>query len=173
LGRRISRALVTGFVLVLGGVMIARWGGHFQWTGFAWSIFGAVMNGILYELFARATARPLQKCFWGSLGMGVLGLFLSTSVSWTAITEPKIALLVLGFVFVGGFLYWIANLTAFNNLPTTEASVLAQVETPAVILGASFLLGEHLTVIQWIGVVITLCGAGYLSHWISKQTVQK
>jgi drug/metabolite transporter (DMT)-like permease len=78
-------------------------------------------------------------------------------------------LLVLGFAFVGGFLYWIANLMAFENLPTTEASVLAQGETPAVILGASILLGEHLTLVQWVGVGIALYGAWYLSRWLAKQ----
>src|SRR3989338_929246 len=58
LGRRISPASIVGLVLVLGGVVMARWGGHFQWTGFMWATFGTIMNGILYELFARAKATP-------------------------------------------------------------------------------------------------------------------
>jgi len=169
LGRRISPASIAGLVMVLGGVVIARWGGHFQWAGFAWTLFGTIMNGILYEFFARAKANALQKCFYGSMGMGTLGLTLSAGASWSAIAEPKLILLVLGFAFVGGFLYWISNLIAFENLPTTEASVLAQGETPAVILGASVMLGEHLTFLQWIGVGIALCGAGYLSRWLAKQ----
>jgi drug/metabolite transporter (DMT)-like permease len=127
------------------------------------------MNGILYELFARAKTNPLQKCFYGSTGMGALGLVLSAGSSWSAIAEPRLILVVLGFAFVGGFLYWIANLMAFENLPTTEASVLAQGETPAVILGASILLGEHLTLVQWVGVGIALYGAWYLSRWLAKQ----
>ncbi len=171
MGRRVSPASIIGLVLVLGGVVVAQWGGHFQWAGFAWTMFGTIMNGILYELFARAKASPLQKCFWACIGMGVLGLILSTNASWVPITEPKLALLILGFAFIGGFLYWIANLIAFENLPTTEASILAQGETPAVILGAAVMLGEHLTFVQWVGVVITLYGAWYLSRWLSKQAV--
>ena len=89
-----------------------------------------------------------EKCFWACMGMGLLGLILSTGVLWAPITEPRLAALVVGFAFVGGFLYWISNLLAFENLPTTEASVLAQGETPAVILGAGFLLGERVTPIQ-------------------------
>jgi drug/metabolite transporter (DMT)-like permease len=170
LERRISSASITGLVLVLGGVVMARWGGHFQWEGFVWTLFGTIMNGILYEFFARAKANPLQKSFYACVGMGILGLVLSTGTSWTAIAEPKLILFVLGFAFVGGFLYWIANLVAFENLPTTEASVLAQGETPAVILGANFLLGEHLTFVQWAGVGIALFGAWYLSRWLAKQT---
>ncbi len=145
LGRHVSRASVIGFMLVLGGVVIARWGGHFHWEGFLWTLFGTIMNGVLYEWFSRAKARFLQKCFWGSMGMGTLGLIFSTHTSWNAIGEPKVLLTVLGFAFVGGFLYWLSNLIAFENLPTTEASILAQGETPAVILGASLLLGEHLS----------------------------
>lgn len=173
LGRRISSVSIIGLSLILGGVMMARWGGKFQWSGFAWTLFSTIMNGILYEFFARAKATSLQKCFWACLGMGVLGLALSANASWTPITEPRVALLVLGFAFVGGFLYWIANLLAFQNLPTTEASVLAQGETPAVILGATILLGEQLTLIQWVGVAIALYGAWYLSRWLSKQMAQK
>ncbi len=170
-GRRISPASIIGFVLVLGGVVTASRGGHFQWAGFAWTIFGTLMNGILYEWFARAKARPLQKCFYATMGMGMLGIFLSAGTSWGAIASPKIALVVLGFAFVGGFLYWLSNLIAFENLPTTEASVLAQGETPAVILGAGILLGERLAFAQWIGVAIALLGAGYLSYWLSKKPI--
>lgn len=173
LGRRISPTSIVGLVLVLGGVVIARWGGHFEWAGFAWTLFGTIMNGILYEFFARAKATSLQKCFYACMGMGTLGLVLSAGTSWSAIAEPKLILLVLGFAFVGGLLYWIANLMAFENLPTTEASVLAQGETPAVILGASILLGEHLTLVQWVGVAIALYGAWHLSRWLATQTVQE
>lgn len=173
IGRRISPASIVGLVLILGGVVMARWGGRFQWAGFAWTLFGTIMNGILYEFFARAKTNSLQKCFYACMGMGTLGLVMSTGASWSAIAEPKLILLVLGFAFVGGFLYWIANLMAFENLPTTEASVLAQGETPAVILGASVLLGERLTLIQWVGVGIALYGAWYLSRRLAKQTVQE
>lgn len=175
LGRRVSSASIIGLVLVISGVVTAQWGGEFQLVGFAWSLFGAVMNGIVYELLGYAKSNSLQKCFWGAIGMGTLGLVLSlsASVSWAPIAEPRVALLVLGFAFVGGFLYWIANLLAFENLPITEASVLAQGETPAVIIGASIMLGEHLSIIQWVGVAIALYGSWYLTRWLTKQTVQE
>ncbi|MFA5927434.1 MAG: EamA family transporter [Patescibacteria group bacterium] len=173
LGRHTTSTSVVGFVLVLGGVVMARWGGQFHLAGFTWSVFGTVMNGITYEFFARARATSLQKCFCACMGMGVLGLALSTRTSWAPIAEPKLVLLILGFAFVGGFLYWIANLLAFENLPTIEASVLAQGETPAVIIGATFLCGEQLTLVQWIGVSIALYGAWHISHWLSKQPAEK
>ncbi|MDP2932963.1 MAG: DMT family transporter [bacterium] len=173
LGRRISSAAVIGLALMLGGVIMARWGGHFQWTGFLWTAFGTIMNGILYEWFARAKANPLQKCFWACIGMGVLGLLLSINASWSRIAEPKLIMAVVGFAFVGGFLYWLSNLIAFEKLPTLEASILAQGETPAVIIGAHFMLKESLALTQWFGVAIALFGAWYLSRWLTKKNTQK
>jgi len=169
LGRRISPVSIIGLILVFGGVLIARWGGHFEWAGFLWTLFGTIMNGILYEFFSRAKSTSLQKCFYGSIGMGTLGLITSIGASWSAIAEPGIMLFVFGFAFIGGFLYWLANMAAFENLPTTEASILAQGETPAVILGANFLLGEHLAFVQWAGVGIALFGAWYLSRWLVRK----
>lgn len=173
LGRKVSGASIIGLVLVLGGVLIARRGGHFQWEGFAWTVFGTVMNGILYEFFARAKANSLQKCFYACMGMGILGLILSVNTPWANVMDPKLAIMLVSFSFVGGFLYWIANLLAFENLPTTETGVLAQGETPGVIIGAYFMLGEHLTLVQWTGVVISLFGAGYLSWWLAQKEKPK
>lgn len=168
-GRRISGASVVGLLLLLGGVGLASRGGNFQWVGFLWTVFGTIMNGVLYELFARAKSKPLQKCFYACMGMGTLGIIMSAKESWVAAGEPKVAFMILGFAFVGGFLYWLSNLIVFENLPANEASVLAQGETPAVILGANLMLGEHLTSIQWFGVIIALYGASYLSYWLSKK----
>ncbi len=169
LGRKISEASIIGLVLMLGGVLIARKGGLFQWEGFVWSVFGTVMSGVLYELFAKAKTTSLQKGFFAGIGMGTLGLILSVNTPLISTMTPKLTVLLLGFAFVGGFLYWIANMLAFENLRITEASVLAQGETPAVIIGAYFMLGEHLTFVQWTGVAISLFGAWYLSQWLAKK----
>ncbi len=169
LGRRITGASIIGLILMLGGVILARHGGHFQWQGFIWSVFGTIMNGLLYEFFARSKTPSLQKCMWACTGMGCLGLVLSIHTSWEPVMNPKVISLLITFAFIGGFLYWIANLLAFENLPTTEASVLAQGETPAVIIGSFLLLGEVLTMNQWIGVALSLFGAWYLSHWLAQK----
>ena len=170
LGRRITRATVTGLTLMLSGVVMARWGGTFQWVGFLWAVFGTIANGILYEFFARAKAELLKICFWVCVGMGMGGFALSTHASWEPIANREILILVVGFAFVGGFIYWMSNLLAFKHLPTNEASVLAQGEAPAVILGAMFLLEEHFTLIQWAGVAMALYGAWYLKRLLKKQT---
>lgn len=171
--RKTSRAAMFGLALLFGGVIMARWGGHFEWKGAGWTIFGTVANAVLYELLARAKSEPMTKCFWGSVGMGTLGVFASLGESWTAVQDFRVVSVVLLFVLVGGFLYWIANLLAFSNLGTTEASVLAQGETPAVVIGAYLILGENLTPLQWSGVVIALFGAGYLSYRLAKDAADE
>ena len=164
---RISASSIIGLVLMLAGVVVARWGGTFQWAGLIWSVFGTIMNGILYELFSRAKSPSLKKCFWACAGMGTLGMLLSLGAPWPDLTaNPSLVVSLIGFAFVGGFLYWRANLLAFESLPTAEASVLAQGEAPAVILMAGVLLGEHLTAVQWTGVVVALFGACYLIVWL-------
>lgn len=171
-GRRISLPCVAGLSLVLGGVCLACWHGQFQWTGFLWSVFGTIMNAILYELFAKTKAQSHQKFFWLSVGMGLLGLSLDLNdpnTTWSAIAEPHNIWLLIGFAFVGGFLYWISNLITFKNLPTNEASVLAQGETPAVILGSYWILHEELSRIQMIGVAIALLGAVLLGKWLTEK----
>ncbi len=101
--------------------------------------------------------------------MGIVGLVLSVQTPWANALKPELLLSLLGFAFVGGFLYWMANLLAFKNLPTVEVSVLGQGETPTVILGAYFLLGEKLTLVQWAGVGMSLIGACYLAMWLVKK----
>ena len=49
-----------------------------------------------------------------------------------------------------------AYIIAFENLKTEVASTLVMAETPAVIVGAWLMLGETMTLIQWIGVLIAL-----------------
>lgn len=167
--RTIRQASVVALVFILFGVTMAQWGGTLNLRGFLWAIFAMVMNGILYELFARAKSDAFQKCFYTSGGMGVVGLLISFQTPWpNVINEPALLFWIFAFAFIGGFLYWIANLWTFDNLPTNEASILAQGETPAVIIGAYFILGEQLTILQWIGVIVALCAAYALSQTLNK-----
>lgn len=85
------------------------------------------------------------------------------------IPDGKTAGLLIGFALVGGFLYFLSYIEAFAHLPIDAASVLAQGETPAVILMSGVIVGDKLNLLQWLGVAIALYGAWYLSRWLSKQ----
>ncbi|MBI5140208.1 MAG: EamA family transporter [Candidatus Vogelbacteria bacterium] len=175
LKRKPSLASIVGLVLLLIGVTTALWDELFVLIGFKWALFGTLMNGVLYELFARARAESLQKCFYATIAMGTLGLILSlgTDTSWAQAVNSRTAITLFCFALVGGFLYWRANLLAFENLPVAEASILAQLETPATIIGSYFFLGQHFTNGQWASVAIAFFGASLLAFWLAKQTEQE
>ena len=171
-GRKIPKAAVVSLTMLLCGVALALkpWTGAFNVKAFLWSAFGAVTAGIGYEYLSDSKAPKLQQCFWISVMIMIFGVFGSLHASWTPVFEsPKILGLLIGFAFVGGFLYFLANFEAFKHLPVETASVLAQGETPAVIFTSGIFLGEHLSVLQWCGVALAISGAYLLVHSISKK----
>jgi drug/metabolite transporter (DMT)-like permease len=176
--RKVSLPAVLSFLLVMGGIMLALWKGAFTWSGFTWSVIGLLCNGLLYEWFSRSDETPLVNCFWGSVGIGTIGFVTSILTGRLTHWEPmqrdvRLLGLALVVVLVGGLLYWLANLLTFRNLQKDSASVLAQGETPAVVLVAAFVLHEQLTVQKVTGITIALLGASYLLIWLVKQSASQ
>jgi drug/metabolite transporter (DMT)-like permease len=168
-GRKIPANVWIGFMVLLTGVVVALHGNYPLNRGCAWAVFGTICNGLLYELFAFAKSDKWTKCFWASLGILVLGLISSiiTSSEFPGATPQILGVLVL-VGFTHGFLYWYSNVIMFERLEKDAASVLAQGETPAVIIGAWLLLGERLSVAQWSGVALALFGAYYVGKYLPK-----
>ena len=168
--KSVRRQEVIGFLGIMVGVVVAMWGRYPLNEGCLWAVFGTVMNGILYEFFARAKSDKWCRYFWASLGIGLLGLVTSLDHSWRPIfLKEWMAAVIAAFAFVHGFVYWIGNIVAFEKLPKDAASVLVQGETPAVIVMAWVLLGEKLAPYQWAGVVLSLVGASYLMVWLGRE----
>lgn len=167
-GKPVPLAALLSLILILLGVLLALRSKDKlsdAKAGLAWTLFGVVMNGLFYEFASTTATPPLQACFWQATWLAVIGGLGSLRVSWAWWWGSfQLKLVVVGFALVGGFLYFLANLIAFTNLSQIVAAVLVQGETPAVILMASILLGERLSRLQWLGVVIALLGAGYLSY---------
>lgn len=160
-------ACLAGLLL---GVMIALnpWQADFDLWGFALSVAATVLAGIGFEVLAgQKGIDPYNKSFWlavvtvavGTLATLANGHLPFAQETWSA---PH-ALALVGFGITGGFAYYLANIVAFEKLKTEVASTLAMAETPAVIVGAWLMLGEALTLIQWIGVLIALGATGALS----------
>lgn len=184
-GKPVPRVAYIGLGLLLGGVIMACPTRAFLTTGAFWAIFGTLCNGALYECFSRAKSKALQQCFWACLGIGILGLIVSLAGDWSLIIHNPLLQLnigglsvaaranywLLGFAFIGGFLYWMGNIIAFEKLGEKHkdiVSVLLQGETPVVIMMAGVLLGEHLSPMQWSGVIIALCGAWYVKASLAR-----
>jgi drug/metabolite transporter (DMT)-like permease len=152
------------------GVMIALnpWQANFDLRGFLLSVVATLLAGIGFEVLARQKGiDPYNKGFWLAVVTVVVG-FLATLAdghlpfaheAWNI----SHALALVSFGVTGGFLYYLANIVAFEKLKTEVASTLAMAETPAVIVGSWFMLGETLTLIQWIGVGIALGATAALS----------
>lgn len=152
------------------GVMIALnpWQADFDLWGFALSVAATVLAGIGFEVLAgQKGIDPYSKSFWIAVVTVVVGILATLTnghlpfahETWSV---PH-ALALVGFGITGGFAYYLANIVAFEKLKTEVASTLAMAETPAVIVGAWLMLGETLTFIQWIGVLIALGATAALS----------
>ncbi len=173
---KVSLVPLASLIVLLQGIALAVGtkleGGGNALSGFLWSVFGTIANGVLYELFAKTKSGHLEKCFWGSLGIAAIGFFGSLGEKWPVwADEPYLAAwVIILFGLVGGFLYWLSNVVAFREISTPVASVLLQGEAVTVILGAWIMLGESLRLIEWVGVATALIGAASLSYWLSRQS---
>lgn len=180
-GRPVSRTAIVSLVIILVGITVALqpWSATTRLTtlGIFWSCFGTISGALFFEALVKAQAgrqlsikEKFRLCFWQALVVGLVGL-AGTLFSHTTTWVPNRANFtkILCFALIGGFLYFLSYIEAFAHLPIDAASVLAQGETPAVIIGAGFLLGERMSVSQWLGVALALYGTWYLAHWLQKK----
>lgn len=176
-GHSIARSVYLGLSLVLLGVTITLqpWNHldtELNWRGLAWSLLGVSMNAYFYESLTKTQAPRMCRCFWQAIAVLIVGCLGPQNYNWQILlTDPKTAGLLLGFAIIGGFLYFIANIETFKNLPIEVASILAQGETLAVIVMANFILAETLSPGQWLGVSVAISGNLYLTRWLTKQRV--
>ncbi len=159
---------VTGSLgLLLVGVFIALnpWQTDFVLAGFLLSVTATILIGIGFEILGvTKNLDPYAKSFWIAVLMIVIGAATTLGLeeripfSMEAWDAQHLAAL-LGYGVVGGFLYILANVIAFEKLKTEVASTLAMGETPAVIIGVWITLGEALTIVQWCGVLLAVAAA--------------
>jgi drug/metabolite transporter (DMT)-like permease len=166
-------ACLTGLLL---GVMIALnpWQVDFDLWGFSLSVAGLLLAGVGFEVLAgQKGVDPYNKSFWLALVTVIVGLVTTLANGHLPFVQevwglPHVLALI-GFGVTGGFAYYLANIVAFEKLRTEVASTLAMAETPAVIVGAWLMLGETLTLIQWIGVAVALGATAALSATEARQ----
>lgn len=170
-------ACLAGLLL---GVMIALnpWQTDFDLWGFSLSIAGLLLAGVSFEVLAgQKGIDPYNKSFWLAVVTVIVGFAATlygghlpfTREAWNI---PH-AFALVGFGVTGGFAYYLANIVAFEKLKTEVASTLAMAETPAVIVGAWLMLGETLTFMQWIGVVIALGATAALIAMEARKTFKQ
>ncbi len=172
-GLRIERSAVVVLMVMMGAVIVALepWNATYKnpSEGALWSISGMILNGVFYELLCIKKAPRLLRCFWQAVAVAIIGAVFSVGDSWTPIhNQPVLIAALVGFGLLGGMIYFLSNIVAFDNLDKDIASVLAQGETPAVIIVA-VLLGEgQLSVTQWTGAIIALVASVLLLNSVEK-----
>ncbi len=169
--RQVNTAALVSLVILLFGVIMALepWNVVVSPVGVFWSVAATLLAGAGFEVLSTTKKiNPNARGFWLSTVVLVVGATVCTVQGSLPFTSMSIslskALVITAFGLIGGFLYFMANIIAFDHLDTEVASVLAMGETPAVILGAGILLNEQMSAVQWLGVLIALGATVLLSY---------
>lgn len=128
------------------------------WALLAVGVLGASVSAI-FIVYAD-TAEPMAISFWRcAAGAAVLAPFASRSLR--ALEPRQLGLPAIAGLFLAAhFATWITSL----ELTTVAASVLLVTSSPAfVALMAWWLLRERLRSIAWLGIVLTVVGAGLVA----------
>lgn len=179
-GERTNKLAFLSLLALVGGVVVALepWNAPMDALGVAWSLGGTILQGVGFEVLAKTTNHdPRVRGFWFSIVICMVGFTGTLAQGKLPLITHEFSqttfLLLLGFGFTGGFLYFLSIVFAFDYLDTEVASVLAMGETPAVILGAGVLLGEKMSFVQWVGVIIALAATAALSYAEAKKSTSQ
>lgn len=173
-----SRTYLTLAALILGvTIALNPWQTAFNAAGCAESIAATLFAGVGLEVLAGTKGvDKYDRTFWlaamilviGSVATLMQGIVPFGGESFTMMR----VLQLVAFGIIAGFLYFLSNIYAFDKLKTATASTLAMAETPAVILSSCLVLGEHLSLTQWSGIVIALAATLALSGAEAKASEQ-
>ena len=176
-GRKHRKMAAGSLILIVGGVTLSLWpqrSFHFSLSGLLWGLLATAMSAMFYEAVSRARTDYAVRSFWQALPMLMLGFLIGPVQRLTALAISwHETCWLLAFALIGGVLNFLSEYWTFDNLPTELASILVQGYTPMVIVFSGLLLGEHFSMIQWVGVAVSLIGATYLSLWLAKHKPAK
>jgi hypothetical protein len=174
-GQKLTKALMISFFFMVIGIILALepWRIRIHITGMFWALVCMVTGGIVYELWAMSTKTSVtSKCFWSCLSTVAVTMpyiyLIQTDFSLTKYGDSRPQMFLLVFFGVAGVVYYFCNIIPFDHLPSTAACVLLQGAVPMSILGAHFIAGENMDLLQWGGVSITLLGTCILVMYLEK-----
>ncbi len=145
--------------------------GTFNLAGLLWSLMGAIMYGVFYEVLALEPENSIEEqVLWQSLLVGAVGYSAASPRNdWIALFQNgSFMATLLVFSLTGGVLLFIGNVIAFASLPTEIASVLSQFRTPLTVVASWFLVREAFTAVELTGVMMATVGAAGLLFWITR-----
>lgn len=172
-GRKIAKTTSFGLALIAAGTACALepWNRSVNVEGFLWAISCVILSAFGFDQWGKSSEKSTvsETCFWMSFWNVVLAYLtmkiLRLEFEAARMLEPE-ALKPLVIFTSTVTIYIFCSIVPFNRvgkMNTVTASILLQVATPVVILGAYFFVGETLLPRQWVGVGCALAGATLLS----------
>ncbi|ANS75688.1 multidrug transporter [Paenibacillus yonginensis] len=164
--QRPNKVTLLTLLVLFGGTLLAA---GFLEQGLSefnvWGIAFGLMSAVSYSLFvlfsgkAVPAAHPAYRSAWMVTGGFILlcilfpPTFLFNGLIWSQ-------LLVFGLLlgFFGAFLPPVLFAVGVPHTGGDMAGILGAAELPVAVLMSSVVLGEHVSVLQWVGVVIVLIG---------------
>jgi drug/metabolite transporter (DMT)-like permease len=179
-GRRPSKDVIIGLVLVISGIAIGMqfWKQSINVYGLIWALTAAITGGVINDLWHRSgkTATAACNAFWSCGCLFVIAGIMSCyqgAISWGSHGLVVGLMGLVWFGLVGGVCYFGASVHLFKLLPPERSSILAQGVTPAVILGGCLFEGKAISAIQLIGMIMAIIGISVVLVWLARDAQQK
>lgn len=175
LGTRLPGRVYTGSVLSFAGValiVLRPSGSSSSPLGYLYMV-GAVAAWVAYTFATRNVSRRygrLSVTFWQSF-FGLVGCIPFALLEARAWKAPGTAV-VLNVLYLGLLCsaagYWL-YMAAMDHLGIGKASVFVNLITVVAVVAAFFLLGDRMSLVQWIGAAVTLAGV-YLATAVESRS---
>ncbi|MBD2869931.1 EamA family transporter [Paenibacillus arenilitoris] len=153
-------AVLFGGTLLAAGIM-EQGTGRFNWTGVTLGLLSAVSYSmfILFSGKAVPAAHPAARSAWMITG-GMLLVFVLFPPAFLLNGLIWGDLLLYGFLLgtFGAFIPPVLFSIGVPHIGEGMAGVLGAAELPVAVLLSSFVLKEHVSLLQWIGVAVVLIG---------------
>ncbi len=160
---RLTLPKITGFIAVLAGIFLVN--GNISGQLNKWGILCGLMSAVMYAFMVICNKKANDIA---GLENSMLQLFISflTSAVFVGIkqgyamdiqTESVLPIVILGFVNTGVGCYF--YFSSIGKLPVQTVAVCGYLEPLSAVIFSSLLLGEQLTMLQFIGAVLIIGGA--------------
>jgi len=134
--------------------------GALPWTG---ALLALAAGGFwaLYIVFGSRTGQADhgQAVALGMLAAAIVGAPLGVVHAGTNLLAPDVLAFGLAIAVLSSILPYTIELYAMNRLPTQTFGVLMSVEPAIAALSGALLLSEHLSVLQWGGIVAVIAAS--------------
>ncbi|WP_042161705.1 EamA family transporter [Paenibacillus gorillae] len=174
--KRPNRAILISLVVLLIGTALAAGlaapgGASFNLTGMGLGLLAAISYSLMILFSGKAVpdAHPAYRSAWMSTGSVALA-FILFPPHFLFNGHLFEGLLLFGALlgFFGAFIPPLLYAVGIPHIGEGMASILGAAELPVAVLLSTFVLHEHVSGLQWAGVVLVLVGIA-LPEWLKRK----